>query len=101
MTKEARIDGTWDVVIGTPRGDRPVTLQLAQHGATVTGTMNGAAIQDGAWQDGKLTFSGQVTQPFKITLRCWASVDGDTMTGTAKADRLPMSAPFSGRRAAA
>ena len=56
---------------------------------------------DGTWQDGRLTFSAQLTQPVKITLRCSASVDGDAMTGTAKAGRLPMSAPFSGRRVAA
>jgi hypothetical protein len=95
---ETRIDGTWNVVIGTPRGDRAATLRLQQDGARVTGTMNGTAISGGAWQEGKLTFSGQLTQPFKITLRCTASVDGDAMTGTAKAGRLPMSAPFSGQR---
>lgn len=88
-------------MLGTPRGDRTATLQLAQDGATVTGTMNGTAIQDGAWQAGKLTFSAQLTQPFKITLRCSASVEGDTMTGAAKAGWLPKSAPFCGQRVTA
>jgi hypothetical protein len=101
MTTEPRIDGTWNVVLSTPQGDRTATLRLEQVGATVTGTMNGTAIQDGAWQAGRLTFSAQLTQPAKITLRCSASVDSDAMTGTAKAGRLPMSAPFSGRRVAA
>jgi|SRR5580700_1794796 hypothetical protein len=101
MTTEARIDGTWNVVLGTPRGDRTATLQLEQDGATVTGTMNGTAIRDGAWQAGRLTFSAQFAQPAKITLRCSASVDGDAMTRTAKVGGLPMSAPFSGRRAEA
>ncbi len=98
---ETTIDGTWNVVIGTPRGDREATLQVKQDGTRVTGTMNGTAISDGAWQDGKLTFCGQITQRIKITLRCSASINGDAMTGTAKADRLPMSAPFTGQRTAA
>jgi hypothetical protein len=101
MTTQTRIDGTWNVVIGTPRGDRPATLHLAQDGATVTGTMNEIAIEDGAWADGTLTFSVRLTEPVKVKLRCSVSIDGDTMTGTAKAGVLPMAAPLNGTRAVA
>lgn len=101
MTTETRIDGTWDVVLGTPRGDRLATLRLAQDGATVIGTMNDIAIEDGTWQAGQLTFSARLTQPVKVKVRCSLTIDGDTMTGTAKAGKLPVSAPLRGRRVTA
>jgi hypothetical protein len=100
MTTPTRIDGTWTLVIGTPRGDRPATLHLTQDGATVTGTMNDIPIQDGTCQANELTFSAQLTVPIKIKVRCSVRIDGDTMTGAAKAGVLPITAPISGRRVA-
>jgi len=44
-------------------------------------------------------FTAQLASPFPLTVKCTATVEGDTLTGTAKA---PMtSVAFTGTRAAA
>jgi hypothetical protein len=45
----------------------------------------------------EISFHAQLTSPFKMKIKCTASVDGDTMTGTAKATM--MSRSFTGTRA--
>ena len=37
MNIRTQIEGTWNLVVGTPRGDLPVTLRLAADGAAVSG----------------------------------------------------------------
>jgi hypothetical protein len=78
ITTESGIAGTWGLVIGTPRGDRPATLVLEQDGGKVTGTMNEIAIEDGAWADGGLTFTAQLTEPVKVKVRCTVRVEVHT-----------------------
>jgi hypothetical protein len=56
------VDGTWNLLVSTPRGDRPVILRLAANGAAVTGSANRIAVEDGAWNDGELTFSAPLTR---------------------------------------
>ena len=101
MNIRTQIEGTWNLVVGTPRGDRPVTLRLVTDGTAVNGTMNGIAIEDGAWEDGMLTFGAQLSEPVKAKVRCTVAVDGDRMSGKAKVGRLPMTVPVSGTREAA
>lgn len=101
MNTPTQIDGTWNLVVGTPRGDRPVTLRLVTDGAAVSGTINHIAIEDAAWKDGTLTFGAQLAEPVKVKVRCTVTVDGDTMSGKAKVARLPLTVPVSGTREAA
>jgi hypothetical protein len=96
MTAQAGIAGTWNLVISTPRGERPATLILEQDGGEVTGKMNEVAIDDVAWADGKLTFTARLTEPVKVKVKCSLHVEGETMSGSAKAGRLPMSAAVTG-----
>ena len=101
MTTGTRVDGTWDLQVGTPRGDRPAVLTLAISGTAVTGSLNGRAIEDAAWQDGALAFAARLTEPVKVKVRCTVTVDGDTMSGKARVAGLPVTAPVSGTRRAA
>lgn len=88
-------DGTWAVTIATPIGAQRVTLTFA----TVDGVLTGSAARgddvvalveprlDGA----RLTWTQHVTRPLRLTLRFDVVIDGDSMTGTAKAGALPSS----------
>jgi hypothetical protein len=95
------VNGTWNLVISAPRGERRATLGITADGPAVTGTVNSTAIEEATWSDGELTFSARLTEPFQVTLRCTMTVDSDTMTGNARAAMLPVPIPVSGTRAQA
>nr|WP_317891263.1 hypothetical protein [Paenibacillus oceani] len=44
-----------------------------------------------AIMDGRLTWQLRITKPLRLNLKFEVSVDGDRMTGTAKAGMLPAS----------
>ena len=87
--------GRWDVTIATPLGKQVVTYDISHTNDELTGT----ATQGGevtpllglAASANRLTWIQHVTKPMKLTLRLDVTVDGDTMTGTAKAGVLPSS----------
>ncbi len=90
------LDGTWTIGFHTPGGDRQADLVLASAGAELTGTFDGNPIR-GAHTDGtKITFTAQLITPFKVKITCTATVDGDTISGKAKA--AIMTIPFTGTR---
>jgi 2-polyprenyl-6-methoxyphenol hydroxylase-like FAD-dependent oxidoreductase len=89
-------DGTWTLNFQTPRGQQHAELTLNTAGTTLTGTFNGQAIKDGHLDGSTITFQTRLTTPFPMTIKCTASTDGDTMTGTAKASMMSIS--FAGTR---
>lgn len=94
-------EGEWDATIETPVGGLIVKLHIA----TVHGVIQGTCIQgdevipfiDPEFTGNLLRWSLRVTKPMRLTLKFEVVVDGDQMTGTAKAGVLP-SSRLSGHR---
>jgi 2-polyprenyl-6-methoxyphenol hydroxylase-like FAD-dependent oxidoreductase len=91
-------DGTWTISFKTPGGEQRNELVLGTTGDTLTGRLNGTAVENGRIQGDELSFTARLTSPFPMKITCTASIDGDSMTGIAKA--AMMSVPFTGTRAA-
>ena len=93
--------GTWDVTIDTLIGKMAVVFDISDEGGEVHGTASSDAetvdfletVADGD----RLTWTQMVTTPMKLTLEFEVNVDGNTMTGTAKAGPFPAS-PLHGNR---
>jgi hypothetical protein len=88
-------DGTWNIVIATPIGRQEVSLVLTSDGAAVTGTATTSAetvtVNDGHFEDGVLKCSVDLKKPFPMTVVYVLTLDGDDVTGTAKAGPFPAS----------
>jgi hypothetical protein len=96
------VDGNWNIVVSSPMGDQPTTLELKNDGGTLTG-VQGAQGQSQPITNGKLdgdtvTWSNSVTQPFPMTLEFTGTLAGDTLNGNVKAGSFG-SFPFKGSRA--
>jgi hypothetical protein len=97
---------TWELTVSSPIGKQHAILDFSRDPATgaLTGEARGNAetvplrdvVQDGA----QVRWDQSVTRPMKLNLHFDVTVNGDTLTGTAKAGRLPASA-VTGVRAAA
>ena len=87
--------GRWDVTIATPVGKQVVTYDISGKDGELTGTATqGVEVTPLIALAGsakRLTWTQHVTKPMKLTLRFDVTVEGDTMTGTAKAGVLPNS----------
>jgi hypothetical protein len=85
--------GSWDVTIDTPIGKMEVVFDIAEEGGAIHGTARSDAesveLLDPVASGNKLTWTQNVTTPMKLTLKFDVDVDGDSMTGTAKAGFLP------------
>lgn len=96
------IAGRWDVTIATPMGQQAVVYEIAvAHGAiTGTATQGGEVnpLLEMTISGNRLSWTQRVTKPMKLTLRFDVMVDGDTMTGIAKAGILPGSKLSGSRR---
>nr|WP_154894186.1 DJ-1/PfpI family protein [Paenibacillus xylanexedens] len=88
-------EGKWEVVISTPIGKLETSLVIH----TDNGSIRGTATQDGETvelihprdQGDKLVWDLRVSKPMKLQLHFEVNVQGDVMTGTAKAGFLPAS----------
>ncbi|MGG4128876.1 DJ-1/PfpI family protein [Paenibacillus illinoisensis] len=88
-------EGKWEVVISTPIGKLETRLVID----TDNGSIRGTATQDGETveliqprdQGDKLVWDLRVSKPMKLQLHFEVNVQGDVMTGTAKAGFLPAS----------
>ncbi|GAA2807200.1 FAD-dependent oxidoreductase [Crossiella cryophila] len=87
---------TWVLRFRTPSGERKFALVLDTSTTEPTGTLDGVPIENGTLRDGALRFTARLTAPFPMRFTCIASLDGDTMTGSAKAPM--MSIVFTGDR---
>jgi len=95
-------DGTWQITVKSPLGPQASTVTLSTEGGTLTGEQSGngesGPIQNGAFDGDSVSWSVSVTKPFALTIGFSGTVDGDTISGKAKAGGFP-SMSFSGTRA--
>jgi hypothetical protein len=94
-------DGTWNLVMQTPIGDRKATLTLTGTGA-ISGSLsaegNTTQIFDGEETGNAIAFKASITNPMPLTLDFSATIDGAKIAGTVGAGAIG-SWPFSGTRA--
>jgi len=95
-------DGTWNLTMETPMGERRSTLTLATAGGRLTGKQeaegNTTDIAEGTVSGNDLSWKVSITNPMPLTLTFNGSVDGDALTGTADTGMFG-SFPFEGKRA--
>ncbi|MEU1625538.1 hypothetical protein ABZ746_09455 [Streptomyces sp. NPDC020096] len=95
------VEGTWDLSISTPIGKIKAVVELRRQDGVLTGVAHGAGeevpLSDIALDGDRLTWKQAITKPIRLNLAFAMTVDGDTLTGTSKAGRLPAS-NVTGRR---
>jgi hypothetical protein len=90
------VDGTWQLTMTTGGGEETVELVLRSAGETLNGTFDGRPVSEGKLQGAEVTFTASITSPLKAKIKCAAALDGDAMTGKAKA--LFLTVPFTATR---
>ena len=95
-------DGTWNLTMNTPMGERRSTLTLSTSGGTLTGKQeaegNTTDIAQGTVNGNDLSWQVSITNPMPLTLTFNGTVDGNSMNGTADTGMFG-SFPFEGTRA--
>ena len=95
-------DGTWNLTMDTPMGERRSTLTLSTAGGTLTGKQeaegNTTDIAEGTANGNDLSWKVSITNPMPLTLTFNGTVDGNSLTGTADTGMFG-SFPFQGTRA--
>ncbi|GAA1653469.1 hypothetical protein ACFQY4_27645 [Catellatospora bangladeshensis] len=100
------VEGTWELSIQTPLGRQHTILTLTRDGDRLSGVMRDVrhgeqvALTGLEQQGTRLTWAQSITRPMRLNLTFEVTVDGDEMTGLAKAGRLPAS-KVTGRRSPA
>ena len=96
------VDGTWNLTMSTPMGERNTTLSLKSSGGTLTGTQgadgNSTEIFDGTVNGDDLAWKVSITNPMPLTLDFSGKVAGDSISGEMGIGPMG-SFPFSGTRA--
>jgi hypothetical protein len=97
------VEGTWDLSIATPIGTLAAVVELRDEQGALTGVARGAGeevpLRDLRRADGgRVTWKQAVTRPMRLNLTFVVTVDGDTLTGTSRAGRLPASRVTGTRR---
>ncbi|MGW8724895.1 hypothetical protein ACWGNF_02530 [Streptomyces sp. NPDC055808] len=96
-------EGIWDLSISTPVGRIDVVIELARRAGVLTGTAHGAGenvpLDDITLDGERLAWKQAITKPLRLNLVFSVTLDGDTLTGTSKAGRLPASKVTGRRRA--
>ena len=99
------VEGTWDLTISTPIGRIEAVVELRREQGVLTGSADGAGEQvplhDIVLDGDHLTWRQAITKPLRLNLDFAVTVDGDHLTGTSKAGRLPSSKVVGQRRPAA
>lgn len=99
------IEGTWDLTVATPIGRIEAVVAFRRADGVLTGTAHGAGehvpLSDVQFDGDRLTWKQAVTTPLRLNLAFATHVDGDTLTGTSKAGRLPASKVTGERRVGA
>jgi hypothetical protein len=94
-------DGTWQITVNTPMGPQATTLTLASDGATLSGEQSAdgssIAIHDGTVKGDEVSWKVAVTKPMSLTVSFRGKVEGDKISGKAKAGMFPAMA-FEGSR---
>jgi hypothetical protein len=96
------VDGSWNLVMTTPMGERNATLNLTSAGATLTGTQgadgNSTEIFDGTVNGDDVAWKVSITNPMPLTLEFTGKVAGNSMSGEMGIGPMG-SFPFTGSRA--
>jgi len=96
------VDGSWKIVVKTPLGDEEAALDLKTEGRMLTGTHSSRAgdlqIYDGTVDADNVAWKVNTLVPFSMTLAFDGTVEGDRMSGHAKAGWFPRTT-FTGQRA--
>ncbi|KAB2911016.1 MAG: hypothetical protein F9K29_23545 [Hyphomicrobiaceae bacterium] len=96
------VDGTWNLVMQTPLGERKSTLMLKSAGGAVTGTLaaegNSTEIKDGKTSGNSVSWKASIKNPMPLTLEFTGTVDGGKISGNVSAGAIG-SWPFSGSKA--
>ena|SRR5438132_1501733 len=94
-------DGTWNLTMQTPMGERRSTLTLSTAGGTLTGTQQAEGdttdIAEGTVSGNELSWKVSITNPMPLTLTFSGTLDGSTMNGSADTGMFG-SFPFQGTR---
>lgn len=94
-------EGTWDLTISTPIGRINAIVEFHRADGVYTGSAHGAgetvALTDLTADGDRVAWKQAITKPLRLNLAFAMLIDGDTMTGTSKAGRLPAS-KVTGRR---
>lgn len=99
-----QVEGAWELSIQTPLGRQHTVLTLTRHENSLSGTMRDVRhgelveLKELQQQGTRLTWAQSITRPMRLNLTFEVTVDGDELTGLAKAGRLPASR-VTGRRA--
>jgi hypothetical protein len=100
--KSMAVDGSWNITMSTPMGDRNATLALKNSGGKLTGTQSAegqsAEIFDGTVSGGDVAWKVSITNPMTLTLEFTGKVSGDHISGEMGLG-LMGGFPFSGTRA--
>ena len=87
--------GNWKISITTPIGTQSAILEFTEHDGIITGSARGDAestpLTDLVLDGNRLTWKQSITRPMRLNLTFDVTIDGDTLTGTSKAGRLPAS----------
>jgi hypothetical protein len=96
------VDGSWNITMSTPLGERKTTLTVKDAGGTLTGTQdaegNSAEIFDGTARGDDVTWKVSITNPMPLTLEFTGKVAGDSMSGEMGIGPMG-NFPFTGTRA--
>ena len=94
-------DGTWKITVNTPMGAQATTLSLSSEGSTLTGEQSAdgstTAIYDGSVDGDEVRWKVDVTKPMALTVSFRGKIEGDKISGKAKAGMFPGMA-FEGAR---
>ncbi len=88
----AKVVGTWQMSVETPRGTNTQTLTVQQEGAKIKGTLTGRRGDsqiEGTVAGNKISFTVKRETPNgTFTLDYTGTVDGDSMAGTVHSERF-------------
>jgi hypothetical protein len=95
-------EGTWDLSISTPIGRIRAVAEFRRRDGVLTGIARGEGeevpLTEVALDSDRLTWKQAVTKPMRLNLVFDVTVDGDALSGTSKAGRLPASKVMGERR---
>ena len=96
------VDGSWNLTMTTPMGERNSTLSVTSAGGALTGTQtaegNSTEIFEGTVNGDDVTWKVSITSPMPLTLAFSGKVSGDSMSGEMGIGPMG-SFPFTGTRA--
>ncbi|MET1072833.1 MAG: hypothetical protein ABWY11_09340 [Umezawaea sp.] len=98
-------EGDWELVVDTPIGKQHALLVLSAEDGVPSGVVRDrrhggeVVLTDLLVDSDRVTWAQAITRPMRLNLVFDVTVDGDSMTGTSKAGRLPTSR-VTGRRVA-